>query len=331
VNFGNWNLYTGTISVAPGAVVAAQAVPASPLYTSSAPVDQTYTALPAGLIPPVITPSAPEFGLFTNRDVTVTIVNQNSPSISKIEYRIGGDPWQVYAGPFTLNRNAYPSGSLVQARAVPIDPYYVASTATLRTLGVETANLAGVSVGSFSNPVGEQNMETNLVNGLESDYFEWGKVNGGNADFSKSWLNYDGMSIANIALGQRFEIGRLDYYNGTILNNTGATEVSFNVDLGLNLNEFATQSLFSFNLELINTENKGDDDWADADFVRLSNQVASKIVSFNGLQFQLQLEFGESTSSGISYFNEFHVIENREASTKLYGTLIEVGTVTFNK
>ena len=95
VNFGNWNLYTGPISVVPGAVVAAQAVPASSQYTSSARVDQTYTALPAGLIPPVITPSAPEFGLFTNRDLTITITDQNSPSISRIEYRIGGDPWQT--------------------------------------------------------------------------------------------------------------------------------------------------------------------------------------------------------------------------------------------
>jgi len=71
--------------------------------------------------------------------------------------------------------------------------------------------------------------------------------------------------------------------------------------------------------------------WADADFVRLADPVASQRLTFNGVEFEFQLEFGETTSSGISYFDEFHVLESKSATTKLYGTLIEVGSISFNK
>lgn len=333
IDFGNWKPYTGTIQVPPGAVVAAQAIAVSSLYSNSTRVDQTYLALPANLLPPVIFPSRSDFGIFTDRSISVSISDLNPNSISKIQYRIGGDPWLDYTGPFSLVRDGYPSGVLVQARAVPTDPNYIASTATLRTLGVETASISGTSVGTFSNPIGDKQMETNLVNGLTSDYFEWGKDTSENSNtkLSKSWLDYDGLSFANINTGQRFQIGMLDYFNGAILGNTGATEVSFAVDLSLALNGVAVKSSFDFDLELVNVENKGANEWEDADFVRLADPIASQIITFNGIQFQLQLEFGETSSSGISYFNEFHVIENEQASTRIYGTLVEVGTVSFNR
>lgn len=330
VDFGPWQAYAGSLAVKPGAVVAAQAIARSDLYTNSARVDQTYLALPADLLPPVISPSRPDFGIFTDRDISVSISDLNSLSISRLQYRVGGDPWQDYTGPFTLSRAGYPSGALVQARAVPVDPNYVASTTTLRTLGAETAAITGSSVGTFSNPVGERNMETNLVDGRSSDYFEWGKV-ASESHFSKSWLDYDGLGFANITPGERFQIGMLDFHNGTIVSNTGATEVSFAIDLTLALNGVSALSSFDFDLELVNVENKGDDKWEDADFVRLANPVASQIVAFNGIEFRLQLEFGETSPGGISYFDEFHVVENERASTRIYGTLVEVGAISFNR
>jgi len=333
IDFGNWKLYTGSIQVPPGAVVAAQSIAVSSLYSNSTRVDQTYRALPADLLPPVISPSRSDFGIFTDRSISVTISNLNPNSISKLQYRIGGDPWLDYTGPFSLVRDGYPSGVLVQARAVPTDPNYVASTATLRTLGVETASITGSSVGTFSNPIGDKQMETNLVGGVSSDYFEWGKdkAENSNTKLSKSWLDYDGLSFASITPGERFQIGMLDYYNGSILSNTGANEVSFAVNLNLAMNGVATKSTFDFDLELVNVANNGKDQWEDADFVRLANPIASQIVSFNGIQFQLQLEFGETSASGISYFDEFHVIEDEQASTRIYGTLVEVGTISFNR
>jgi prepilin-type N-terminal cleavage/methylation domain-containing protein len=333
IDFGPWKLYSGPLSVKPGTVVAAQAIAKSDLYTNSARADQTYLALPANLLPPVISPSRTDFGIFTDRTISVTISDLNPNTISKLQYRIGGDPWQDYTAPFNVNRDAYPSGLLVQARSIPTDPNYVASSATLRTLGVQTAAITGTSVGTFSNPTGEKQMETNLVNGVSSDYFEWGKEfkdNSGNK-FSRSSLGYNGLGFSKVDPGKRFQIGTLEYFNGTIVSNTGATAVSFAVDLNLAMNGVAAKSTFDFDLELINVENNGKNEWDDADFVRLANPIASQYVTFNGIKFQLQLEFGETSANGISYFDEFHVIENQGASTRLYGTLVEVGTISFNK
>lgn len=180
-------------------------------------------------------------------------------------------------------------------------------------------------------------MVTNLAGSSSSDYFAWGKDyngnNGGGNNLSKSWLNYDGLNFSNIGLGDRFEIGSLSYYNGTILSGTGADAVSFGIDLGFLISGLTANASFDFDLELVNVANKGNpkDPWADADYVRLANPVASQIVTFNGVDFNFQLEFGASTENGISYFDEFHVLENEGATTKLFGTLIEVGTVSFNR
>jgi len=333
LDYGNWQEYSGPLTVKPGTIVAAQAIARSQLYSNSARVDQTYLALSEDLLSPVISPSRPDFGIFTGRAISVSLTNLNPGSISKLQYRVGGDPWQDYSGPFTLAREGYPSGALVQARAVPIDPNYVASAATLRTLGVESASIAGTSVGTFSNPIGENRMETNLTKGRSSDYFEWGSDSAGNSNsqYKKSWLNYDGAAFTNITPGERFQIGTLDYFNGTIQTGTGATGVSFAVDLSLALNGATTRSAFIFDLDLVNVQNKGGDEWGSADYVRLANPTASQIVTFNGIQFQLQLEFGETSASGISYFNEFHVLESDRASTRIYGNLIEVGSIHFNR
>ncbi len=341
VDFGNWQLYTGAIQVAPGAIVAAQAIATNDLYRNSSRVDQNYAAIPADLIPPLIVPSRPEFGLFTGRELTVTISNLNPSSISKIEYRIGGDPWQTYTGPFTLNRDGHPSGALIQARAVPIDPHYLASTATLRTLGVETPSIAGNSGGSFSNPLGEQNMITNLVSGGSSNYFAWGRdylLKGETLDplalgqLKQSSLKFEGLSFNGLSSGERFEIGSLSYYNGSILEGSAANSVSFATDLNFTMNGVAVSTSFHFDFELINVINKNNplDPWADADYVRLATSTASEILNFNGIQYRFQLEFGTSTPAGIALFDEFHVLEGRTATTKLYGTLVEVGSVNFN-
>lgn len=341
IDFGNWKPYTGAIQVPPGSVVAAQSIAVSSLYSNSTRVDQSYAALPVDLLPPVITPSRPEFGLFTGRELTVTLTNLNPTSISALQYRIGGDPWQTYAGPFSLLRDGYPSGALVQARAIPKDPYYVASVATLRTLGVEAASIAGASAGSFSNPTGDKDMLTNLTKGASSDYFAWGRdylINDETMDeevkgrLKQSSLEFDGLSFNGITSGQRFEVGTLAYYNGTIVGGTGANQISFSTNLTFTMNGVAVKSAFSFDLDLINVQNQNDpnDPWADADYVKMANPVASQILDFNGIQYQFQLEFGETTPAGIALFDEFHVLEGRTATTRVYGTLVEVGTISFN-
>jgi prepilin-type N-terminal cleavage/methylation domain-containing protein len=344
IDFGNWKAYTGPLSVPPGSVVAAQAIATNDLYADSSRVDQTYDFIPGSLIPPVISPDRPELGLFTGRTVNVTLVEQNPSSISRMQYKIGGDPWTDYTTPFKLDRNAYPSGALVQARAMPLTPSYTSSTTTLRTLGVEAAAVTGGAVGSFSNPSGEKEMVTNLGSGGSSDYFAWGRDAWTSEELksfgdpssapvlSKSWLNYTTTAFNNVNAGQRFQIGSLDYFNGTIAGGSSAERVSFTADLDFKMNGVSASTSLDFDFELVNVINKLDpnDLWADADFVKLANPIASQILTFQGIDFRFQLEFGETTSDGISLFNEFYVLEGRSAATRLYGTLVEVGSLSFN-
>lgn len=341
VDYGNWKPYSGPVSLSPGAIVAAQAISASALYSNSARVDQTYTAQPAGLLEPIISPDRNAFGLFLNRTIKVTITDRNSPSISKLQYRIGGDPWQDYVKTITLKRNNYPSGVMIQARALPIDPYYISSSTTLRTLGIEAASIAGSASGKFSNPVGQSEMVSNLGGGASNEYFEWGRdywtaqelsYQSTVIPLSKNSLQYIGSNFGNVDADTRFQIGELSYFNGTVVNLTSADKVSFSVDLNLEVNGVTAKTDFAFDLDLINVLNvfNPNDLWADADYVKLANPVSSKVVNFNGVDFNLMLEFGETTADGIVYFNEFHVLEGKGATTKVYGTLVEVGSVDFN-
>lgn len=342
IDFGNWKAYSGPLSVPPGSVVAAQAIATSDLYSDSTRVDQNYDFIPGFLIPPVISPDRPELGLFTGRVITVTLVEQNADSISRMEYKIGGDPWTNYTGAFKIDRKDYPSGALIQARAVPLSEFYTSSTTTLRTIGIETPSVTGGAIGSFSDPIGKGGMVTNLNGGGSSNYFEWGRIvrnDGGNhsapsdaPSLSRSWLDYSPTTFNNVNSGQRFEIGSLDYYNGTILGASGADAVTFTADLSFNMNGVAASTTLNFNFELINVVNQLNPSnlWADADFVKLSSPIASQTITFQGIDFRFQLEFGETTGDGISLFDEFHVLEGRSAATRLYGTLIEVGSVNFN-
>ncbi|MCB1204860.1 MAG: choice-of-anchor K domain-containing protein [Verrucomicrobiae bacterium] len=348
VDYGSWQLYSAPLTVSPDSVIAAQAIAVDTTYSNSARVERTYSASPANLNPPVISPSAPEFGLFDNRTLTITISNQNSSSISMIEYRIGGDPWQTYSVPFTLDRDAYPGGTLVQARAIPLDPNYIASTATLRTLAVEEASITGTTTGSFSDPIGQKLMTTNLAASGSADRFAWGRtfytateitnlfagdaVEAAAVPLSQSWLEYNPVSFNAVQAGKRFQIGEMDYFNGTIVIDTAATAVTFTANLDLKMNGVTANAAFDFDFELINQPNYEDpnDPWKDADFVKLASPVSSQTVSFRGVEYQLQLEFGDATSTGLALFDEFYVLEGKSATTKLYGTLVEVGTVSFN-
>ncbi|MEQ1841343.1 MAG: choice-of-anchor K domain-containing protein [Verrucomicrobiales bacterium] len=346
VDFGTWKSYSGPLSVPPGSVVTAQAIANSDLYTNSGLANESYSVVPAELIPPIISPNRPVMGIFTDRVLSVTLTDQNSSSISRLQYRIGGDPWQDYKGPFSVSRDDFPTGALVQARAIPLDPYYLSSTTTLRTLGVEAASISGNAAGTFSNPEGESGMVSSLNKaGTSSDYFSWGRdkwtgqelASFGGASkapvLSKSWLDYNSSTFSEVGAGERFQIGSLTYYNGTIAGGSGADKISFATDLQFALSGVNASTTFNFDFELINVANQLDpaNPWADADFVRLANPVASQRLTFNGVEFEFQLEFGETTSSGISYFDEFHVLESKSATTKLYGTLIEVGSISFNK
>jgi len=337
IDYGNWLPYSGSITIPPGANVAAQAVAIDGAYSSSSRIDHAYTALPSTLVRPVITPSRSLLGVFSQRKSRVTIANPNDPTLSEIEYQLNAGAWQKYSGAFVIDRDEYPSGATILARSTPTSNYYLASPASSSQISAESVKINGDALGSFHDPVGGDDLASNLTNQTSNSYFEWGldKPADGSgkpsdyAKYSSSSLTYQKSTFSTLGIGESFVVGVLDYYNGTIITGTGADQISLSVDLDLDVNGSTATSIFDFAFELINVVNNYDtnDLWKDADYVKLANPVASESIIIDGVEFKLRLEFGETSKNGIALFDEFYVLENAKAKTNLYGTLVEVGAI----
>ena len=331
IDFGNWQLYSGgEIDVSPGANIAAQAIAIRDEFRDSRRLDELYEVASSTLQPPIINPSNPTLGLFTDRVVEVTLINPNEESISALEYRVGRGNWQAYNGtPFKIERDDYLDGTTIVARAIPENTtYYRPSSQVEENLDAEPLSITGSSNGAFHSPVGGNQLVTNLSAGTTGPYFYWGEAHGGTAD--PSWLRFNNTNFTDISTNQRFEIGQMDYYNGTIKSKTGADAVHLGIDLNITINGLVAAPSFDFDFELINVPNvnlnAGGNPWRSADYVKLAEPIAEQIFEFHGVRFKMKLEFGETSAAGIAAFDEFYVLEDAGARTRLYATLIEVGS-----
>ena len=330
INYGDWELYTGVFATAPGTTVSAQAVPIDSAYSSSAKVNERFDAIPAQLESPVITASADSFGVFFDKVIWVDLIDANEQGIAMLQYRLNSGPWLAYQSRLTLDRDLYPGGVLIEGRALPAgSPYYLESTISIRSLTMETLELSSSATGGFHDPLGPTGMVTNLPPGASSSHFEWGDDDYPWYNLSKSTMDFAGDSVISAAGGERFQIGTLDYYNGKVLGGTGADSVELDLALNLDINGNLYNPVFGFTFELINTVNLGDpyNPWRDADYVRLDDPSASQTLTVNGYEFEFRIEFGESSSDGFAYFDEFHVLEERDASVSVYGTFVQIGPV----
>lgn len=324
-NYGPWQDYTGPLTVGPETVVSAQSLPLTKGWSDSAKRDQSYEVSPYTLEKPLIAASAGKFGLFSKVEILVSLTNPNPPGVSTVRYRIAGGGWRNYGVPFVLAKTDFLSGVLIEAEAISSgSPYYLSSGPASRFLGSDNLDLSGNTSGSFSNPVGSAKMVTNLASGESGNDFRWGIENG--VKGAQSAMRFVGNTFASVADGERFKVGTLTYYNGTIRSGTGADTVDLKIIMPLEFNETAYNPDFDFSFELINTVNNADL-WASADFVRLADSRASRTIVFDGYEFEFRLEFGETTANGFSRFDEFHVLEDASASVTVYGTFVPLGTV----
>lgn len=325
VDFGGWSRYGGgSLTLSPYSRVEAQAIPKDPSsYSASRVSRENYDIIPVILDPPVIIPDKESFGFFTKDNLSVTLVDTNLPGRALMEFSINNGPWMTYSGPFRLVPEMFPSGATIEARSVSSgSPYYLPSSATLKYLPVGSLELVGSTVGEFSNPAGSSQLVTNLSPGQASSYFEWGDGNG--SGLSESWLEFKGATFGNIVDGQQFNIGTLDYYNGTILAGTGATAVDFEVQLTLDINGQTFNPYFDFAFDLINNPNTTDE-IASADFVYLDDARSSRTLVFNDYEFEFKIEFGKSSAQGFTFVDQFHVLEDKKASAELFGTFTLIG------
>lgn len=273
---------------------------------------------PIHLKKPVITRSAPKFDYDDNADVVVTLTNPNDSAVSSMEYKVDEKPWADYTEPFTVNVMEHQaSAAWIQARAKATDPFYENSDVAFGVVLKPDAlfTISGDSNGAFTNPNGGSSMVTNLGSGGTSELFTWGAGANGS---DPSWLLFSGDGFVDVSQGERFLLGSLDYYNGTIWSGTGANSVDLNVNL-----EFfdgTSTNNFDFTVNLLNTVNT-QNQVESADYVKLINVFSETTTRINGRDYQLRIEFGETTADGFSMLDEFHVFEDATAKGWLYGTL----------
>ncbi|MEM1296762.1 MAG: choice-of-anchor K domain-containing protein [Verrucomicrobiota bacterium] len=287
-------------------------LPPFPVGPSGGGRGATLPPAPTDLDPPLFSPPGGEFN-YTEFNLDVALSNPNPPGSSTMIYSVNEGSWIDYEEGQTI-------------LVAPHDEVRAMSVSTNSGLYTdsdpeeETYNsvfvISGVTDGSFHNAVGSEGMSTGGTGSL----FEWGTpyFYGGHTD--PSWMLFNGASFHEVNANERFMVGELTYFNGTIFTGSGADSVDLAVELAFNDSDSRD---FSFTLDLVNTENT-DDPWASADYVHLDNVHSAVSQSLGGTDYQLVLEFGETTEQGFSTIDNFHVFEGGTATGVLYGTLVPI-------
>ncbi len=188
--------------------------------------------------------------------------------------------------------------------------------------------ISGSSTGWFSNATGGRGLVSNLRGDETGNFFQWGDPR--NWGTGANWLHFAGTEYNDVSAGDRFRIGALSYYNGTISMDSAATGIDFSVQLDFG----GTPVEFDYQFDLLTTANtnnaieSADYVWFnDPDIDSLSvGTKSAQTINLYGIDYSLNLEFGETSDFGFSSIDQFHVMEARSASASLYATLISVGS-----
>lgn len=225
---------------------------------------------------------------------------------------------------------------------------------TAATLGLASgqmlpSSLSFTSDGNFANGVAESGqsliyVDNDLTNGYSTGFdltdapstlnpngpagssaFQWGKAtSSGSFNYKHaSALWYTPLAVNNAQAEQSFTIGYLNYRNGTISTNTGASSV----DLSLNLSFSSPLGIAgitkNYTLNLLNTTNNGTDPIGSADIVDLGNTYQPlQFTDANGNRYYLELTFrpDQTTIDGtLSTPEQFRVFEGAQGAAELVG------------
>ncbi len=182
------------------------------------------------------------------------------------------------------------------------------------SLSASAVSFEGISSGAFINPNGGTALVTD---GVGTTDFSWGEP-ASSSDVS-SRLGYSG-SLFSINENDEFIFGTMTYFNGTIVNGTGATGVDLDVSLSFGTPSGLEED-FAFNLGLINSPNSSDP-IASADYVNFDNSVSSNFFTSDGVDYTLEfLGFGSLAGGGFTEESSFHIFENEGAQVDLIGRI----------
>jgi hypothetical protein len=180
-------------------------------------------------------------------------------------------------------------------------------------------NLTNGYVDGFDNHLGPA--ITNLVGAAA---FQWGRPAKSSAFPHASALWFAPEVGITAIPEEHFTLGFLYYRNGTILADSGALGVDFNLSLGFSPNSSLATQNTSFRFNIIDTLNN-DDPIASADIIQLNNHgMPLSFTDEAGNQYFLELSFrvDENTlNNTLSTPSEFRVKEGGVGSAELVGRL----------
>jgi hypothetical protein len=145
INAGSWTAYTAALSVtrttyASGLTVEARARATQAAYTDSTSASASIGLTAVQLRTPTISPSRSDFIAGTVETISVTITNPNTTG-STLQYRLNSGTWTNYTAAFNVTRTTYPSGVLVEARALSTNVAYTTSDSATSTIGLSSVQL----------------------------------------------------------------------------------------------------------------------------------------------------------------------------------------------
>jgi hypothetical protein len=119
--------------------------------------------------------------------------------------------------------------------------------------------------------------------------------------------------------GTPFAVGKIHYYNGTILADSGADSVDLALTLSFT-NPAGLVATPNYLLTLINTPNVGTPAQM-ADIISFPTVLPTQTFVIGGTTYTLALDVGTVTGSGFSSQHTFSVLENASADATLMGTI----------
>jgi len=227
------------------------------------------------------------------------------------------------------------------------------AVAALATLALATGqtlpgSLSFTTDGNFANSVAESSqsllyVDNDLTKGYVAGFdlvdaptslnpsgpagsasFQWGKAtSSGSFNYKHaSALWYTPVAVTNAQAEQSFTIGYLNYRNGTISTNTGASSVDLSLNLSFSSPLGISGITKDYTLNLLNTTN-GSDPIASADIVDLGNTYQPlEFTDANGNRYYLELTFrpDQTTIDGtLSTPDQFRVYEGGQGAAELVG------------
>lgn len=176
--------------------------------------------------------------------------------------------------------------------------------------------LQGTSSGTWGKADKGPNPNPKLYPKDPSDTFRWGEPV--DKSLEPNGLIFTGGGFTQ-EIGKEFEVGKLNYFNGSIFVDTAVESVPLKIELDLDSPEDKTTT-FTFNLDLDTTEDTSDDLAAWSDFVYFPAVLPKQTFNYDGQKYTLELT-GFSKDGGTTLENRFRVMEQEGDVASLFAKI----------